>query len=337
MKRLLIVALAGLLTACSTTPKQTAPVTIEKYTDISIYDSQALEFINPKAQVEVLATGYAWTEGPLWIDEGFLLFSDIPNNTIEKYTPGEGVELYLQPSGGTGLYPDDDQGGSNGLLLSEKGELIALQQGDRRIAAMDAPLQAPTPDFIPLTDHYQGKRLNSPNDGVIASDGRLYFTDPPYGLAKGDDDPRRELDFNGVFALEPTGELVLLDDQVKAPNGIALSRDEKTLFVAVSDKDNPQWLAYDITAEGELANKRVFFDSRQVENPGPGVPDGMAVHSEGIIFATGPGGVWMFTEKAKLLAIIHTGRLTANCTLDTKQKNLYITAHDALLKVKLKP
>ncbi|WP_020208683.1 SMP-30/gluconolactonase/LRE family protein [Gilvimarinus chinensis] len=337
MKILFYVAFACLFTACTSTPEHVAPATIEKYADITIYDPSALKRINPNAKIEVLATGYAWTEGPLWIDDGYLLFSDIPNNLIEKYTPGKGTELYLQPSGATGLTPSDDKGGSNGLLLSHSGELIALQQGDRRVAVMQAPLQAPAAHFKPLAQRYQGKRLNSPNDAVLDSKGRLYFTDPPYGLAEGNSDPRRELEFNGIFALESDGTLTLLDNAVAAPNGIALVNDEQTLIVAVSDKDEPVWLAYDINSSGGLDNKRVFFDARQVRNLGPGVPDGMAVARDGTIFATGPGGVWVFTEQAELLAIIHTGRLTANCALDGREQHLYITAHDALLRLKLKP
>lgn len=338
MKRLLTLTLLALLTACSHTSQfHHGKTSVASSDHITIYDPRALEIIEPQTQIEVLATGYAWTEGPLWIDDGYLLFSDIPNNLIEKYTPGEGTSLYLQPSGGTGLYPNDDKGGSNGLLLSPQGQLIALQQGDRRIALMDAPLDKPAARFVSLADRYLGKRLNSPNDGVIDSQGNLYFTDPSYGLAKGDSDPRRELDYNGIFVLRADGELVLLDDSISAPNGIALTTDEKTLILAISDKQYPVWLAYDIAGDGTLHNKRVFFDARTVENPGPGVPDGLTVSRDGIVFATGPGGVWVFTEEGELLALVRTGRLTANCALDSSQEHLYITAHDALLRLKLKP
>lgn len=326
-----------LLSACSASLSKKPLTAPEQNTYIDIYNKKALKIINPTAKLEILAEGHAWTEGPVWVDQGYLLYSDIPNNLINTYTPGQKSQLYLKPSGGTGLNKGDDKSGSNGLLLDKNGKLILFQQGDRRVARMETDIHKPSPVFTTLASHYNGKRLNSPNDGILSSDNTLYFTDPSYGLAKGEEDPRRELDFNGIYALTPNGDLSLLDDSVTKPNGIGLSQDEKTLFVAVSDKNSPVWLAYDIKSPGVVDNKRIFFDSRQIKYRAPGMPDGMVLHSSGNLFATGPGGAWLFSENGELLAIIKTGRLTANCTLDEKENYLYLTAHDTLMRIKLSP
>ena len=304
---------------------------------VEILDDRALSLIDRNAEISIHGEGYAWTEGPLWIDDGgYLLFSDIPNNVIYKYAPGEGVSTYLERSGSTGLYEGDSAQGSNGLLLNAEGELVLFQQGDRRVAVMDAPLTAPRPHFRTLADRFDGKRLNSPNDGVFHSDASLYFTDPPYGLAGGFEDPRKEIDFQGIYRMDAEGDLQLLDETVSAPNGIGMSIDERTLYVAVSDESSPVWLAYDVLASGSIANKRVFFDASEFAERYPGMPDGMTVHSSGAIFATGPGGVWLFSPDGEILARILTGRLTANCTLSADEKTLFMTAHDTLMSIPLK-
>ena len=304
---------------------------------VEIYDSRAADLIDAHARITIHGEGYLWTEGPLWVDKGgYLLFSDIPNNVIHKYVPGEGVGPYLEPSGSTGLFDGDTLQGSNGLLLNAKGELVLLQHGDRRVAVMDAPLDDPAARFRTLVDRFDGKRLNSPNDGVFASDGSLYFTDPPYGLANSFEDPLKELVFQGIYRLGPNGDLELLDDTVKAPNGIGLSADEETLYVAVSEMANPRWLAYNINDDGIFSNRRVFFDANEASREHEGLPDGMVVHSDGTVFATGPGGVWVFSRDGDVLARILTGRKTANCTLSADEKTLYMTAHDTLMSIPLK-
>ena len=305
---------------------------------VEILDDAALSLLDPSAEIRIRADGFKWTEGPLWIEDGgFLLFSDIPSNVIHRYEPGVGTRVYLENSGATGLNFADSKQGSNGLLLDAQGRLIVFQQGDRRVAAMDAPLNEPRAVFTTLAGTFKGKRLNSPNDGVYHSDGSLYFTDPPYGLEKGLDDEGKELPFQGIYRLSPGGSLQLLDDSTRYPNGIALSLDETTLYVALSDPAKPQWLAYDIQANGTVANKRVLFDASDtigVESE-KGLPDGMAVHTSGTIFATGPGGVWVFTPEGKVLAKIRTGKATANCSLSADEKTLFMTAHDTLMTVPL--
>ncbi|MFT6270549.1 MAG: gluconolactonase [Alphaproteobacteria bacterium] len=306
---------------------------------VEIYDKSASAVIDENAKFEVLGTGYSWSEGPVWLpQEKILLFSDVPQNTIFQYKQGAGVSVYLKPSGATGLNEHDSSQGSNGLLLNEKGQLVIMQHGDRRVAAMDAQLNAPQAKFTSLVDSYQGKRLNSPNDGVFHSNGDLYFTDPPYGLKAGSKDVHKLLSFDGIYRLSKDGEVILEDDSVSYPNGIALTNDESRAIVASSDRSAAKWYQYDVQKNGSLANKRLFFDASSLvgKDNEKGLPDGMAVHSKGYVFATGPGGVFVFTEAGVLLAKIRTGKSTANCTLSADEKTLYMTAHDTLLSVALR-
>jgi gluconolactonase len=310
---------------------------------IEIFQDAALEIIDSSQAIEIRGQGYRWAEGPVWVDEGgYLLFSDIPNNVIYRYNhaaaPTSEPELYLERSGATNLYEGDYQAGSNGLLLNQYNQLVLLQQGDRRVAVMDAPLDKPQTNFVTLASHYSDKRLNSPNDAVFDKSGNLYFTDPPYGLDQIMEDQRKELDFQGVYYLSADGALSLLDGELSFPNGVSLSADQQTLYVAVSDPIKPIWFAYSIIGQGKVVNKRVFYDASDlVELAGEqGLPDGMVVHSSGNIFATGPGGVWLFSPQGEVLAKIRTGRLTANCTLSDDEKTLFITAHDTLMTVALK-
>lgn len=329
---LLFVAAA---TAC---PAQYAPELNIQTGSVEIYDEEAYALLHHDMRPVIRARGFGWTEGPVWVgDDDYLLFSDIPNNRINKYTPGLGTKVYLEKSGSTGLHDGDTQQGSNGLLLDRNGRLILMQHGDRRIAAMDAPLDNPAPRFVTLADRYGGKRLNSPNDAVFHSNGSLYFTDPPYGLDGILHDERRELSIQGIYRLDPGGELDLLDDSVSFPNGIGLSPDEKTLYVAVSDPNDAVWLAYEVLADGSVANKRTFFDANEWagRDGEHGYPDGMAVHSSGFIFATGPGGVWVFAPDGVPVARILTGRATANCTFSADEQTLFMTADDTLMSLRL--
>ncbi|WP_163135340.1 SMP-30/gluconolactonase/LRE family protein [Agarivorans sp. Alg241-V36] len=339
MRTAFVLATSLLASACSSTSEQLSIAdAAETVGSIEFISPQAQQFIATDAKISIRGKGYRWTEGPVWVEQyGFLLFSDIPNNTIVKYQPNQGTELYLENSGATGLQEGDYGQGSNGLLLDQNGQLVLLQQGDRRVARMDAALDKPKSEFTTLTGEYQGQRLNSPNDAVYHSDGSLYFTDPAYGLNAGIDDQRKELEFQGIYRLSTSGELQLLDNSVNYPNGIALSLDQKTLIVAVSDDKHPRWLAYDVNPDGSISNKRMFYNAKALLGVAgeQGLPDGMVVHSSGNIFATGPGGVWLFSPTGEVLAKIRTERLTANCTLSADEKYLFITAHDSLMSVPL--
>lgn len=299
------------------------------------YAEKELEALVPKSsKLEKLAEGFDWSEGPLWIEDGnYLLFCDIPPNRIYRWSEKDGLSLYLTPSGYTGLTPRSGEPGSNGLLLDSQGRLVLCQHGDRRMARMDAPLDAPQVRFETLAGKYKGKKFNSPNDAVFHKNGDLFFTDPPYGLEKNMDDPAKELDFQGVYRLDTKGNLHLVTDNISRPNGIAFSPDYKTLYVANSDGANPVWMAFDVDEEGKTSSPRVFFDSRTIGRQGGG--DGMKVDKQGNVFATGPGGVLVINPQGKYLGTIHTGRATANCAFGDDGKTLYITADDALLRIRL--
>ncbi len=304
---------------------------------IAILDSEALHIIDSSSAIEVIASGYKWTEGPVYIkDSGYLLFSDIPNNKIFKWKEGGGASLYLTPSGHTFPEKKEVEPGSNGLLLDAKGNLVLCQHGDRRVARMEAPLNNPKPEFITLTDRYKGKRLNSPNDAVFHPNGDLYFTDPPYGLDKRMADTAKELDFQGVYRLKPNGRLDLLTKELKFPNGIALSPDAKVLYVSNSDSTNMTWNQYVLDDKGLIKSESLFYHAKEYDRTDLGNPDGMKVNKQGYLFAAGPQGIWIFSPSGKVLARIYTGAKTANCAFSPDEKTLFITASTQVLKVKLK-
>lgn len=294
------------------------------------------EVIDAQAEVEIIAEGFEWTEGPLWLaKENMLLFCDIPANTIYKWTASKGKEVYLTPSGYTSTVKRGGEVGSNGLLLDNQGRLILCQHGDRRIARMNAPLSSPKPDFTTLADRYNGKRFDSPNDAVITSNGDIYFTDPPYGLEKNAEDENKEAPYQGVYKLSADGRLTLLIDSITRPNGIAFLPGEKQLIIANSDAAKPYWYIYDLAGNDSLTNGRIFYDATEAGKQQPGLPDGLKIDSQGIVYATGPGGVWIFHKTGKLLGRIRINALTSNCTISA-DRVLYLTADMYVLKVPLK-
>jgi gluconolactonase len=307
------------------------------------------KLLAPDAKLEKLAGGFVWTEGPVWVKDGdYLLFSDIPNNVINKWKEGEGITKFIFPAGYSGtkrkIGVAGDEPGTNGLRLSPQGELYACQHGDRRVVRLDAKLGGDTKPMIgnenvpwkTVADKIMGKRLNSPNDLVFAKNGDLYFTDPPYGLEKHDKDPARELDFQGIYRVKKGGKLELLTKEMSRPNGIALSPDDKTLYVANSDPEKAVWMAYTIGSEGKLGAGRVFYDSgKWVGHEGkPGLPDGLKIDTQGNLWATGPGGVLIFTPNGKLLGVIETGTNTANCAFGDDGSTLYIAANHDIARIK---
>ena len=293
--------------------------------------------VAPGAAIEVLAEGYNWSEGPLWIaDGGYLLFTDVPENTIFKWKEGAGASTYLKPSGFVGEKTESREPGANGLALDAQGRLILCQHGNRQVARMAATLDNPKPVFETLADKWDGKRFNSPNDLCLDRQGNIYFTDPPYGLPQQADDPSKEIPFQGVYRIQPDGTVQLLVDSLSRPNGIALSPDEKTLYVANSDPARALWMAYDLAGDGSLANGRVVYDATPLVRCGMwGLPDGLMTNRYGILFATGPGGVWVFKPDGTPLGRIAPGEATANCALDSDGKYLYMTADMYLCRVKL--
>ncbi|GAB2788401.1 SMP-30/gluconolactonase/LRE family protein [Rhabdobacter roseus] len=299
-----------------------------------IYEDASLEKLLPKGtSLEVLASGFDWSEGPVWVKEGkYLLFSDVPKNTIYKWQEKEGLSVFLTPSGYTGRGTYSDEPGSNGLTLDNQGRLIACEHGDRRITAMPLDVGGK----LTLADRYQGKRFNSPNDVVQhPTNGSYYFTDPPYGLAKKDKDPTRELPYFGVYRVTPEGEVSLLIQDLTRPNGLAFSPDGKILYVAQSDASRAVWMVYPVLENGNVGSGKLLFDATPMVKKGlPGLPDGFKVDQDGRLWATGPGGVLVLSPAGKLLGRIDTGQATANCAWGDDGSTLYITADGYLCRIK---
>ena len=302
---------------------------------IEVLDASMEDYISSNQKIEVLAEGFKWAEGPVWVSElNGVLFTDVPENKVYLWTEKEGLKLFLSPSGMTNHAPHSTEEGANGLTLDSNGNLILCQHGNRAVARLKNWSLDPA-EFEYLVDHYQGKWLNSPNDLDFDKAGVLYFTDPTYGLKLQDDDPLKELDFNGIYSLSPKGEILLLDRSLERPNGIALSMDEKTVYVGNSFAQNSIIAAFDLK-KGALKNKRVFFDGNDLQKTRRGLFDGLKVHSSGTVFATGPGGVLVLDKNGKHLGTIMPGKSTANCGFDAEENYLYLTSTDVLARVKLK-
>lgn len=319
---------AVLILACSAAYAQSSAV-FPTMGQVVRIDPRIDQLIPKDTKIEVLASGFAWSEGPLWIKEGgYLIFSDIPRNSVMKWKEGEGLSVFMKPSGYTGVVDYGREPGSNGLTLDPEGRIVFCEHGDRRISRLEKNGGKRT-----LVDNYQGKRLNSPNDAVFNSNGDLYFTDPPYGLPQNAADPRRELDAFGVYRRTKDGTVTLLTREFERPNGIAFSPDEKTLYVAQSEV-RPIWMAYPVNADGLLGPGRVFAEIPSSMAKLPGAPDGLKVDAKGNVFATGPGGVYVFTPRGELLGRIDTGQRTANCAWGDDGSTLYMTADSYLCRIR---
>lgn len=292
--------------------------------------------VSKDATIEILGEGFVWSEGPVWIEsENMLLFSDVPKNTIYKWTEQKGVEIYLTPSGFTGDSTTSAEPGSNGLLLDDEGNLVLCQHGDRRLAVMNSSLDQPSADFTTITDRYNEKRFNSPNDAVFYH-YNFYFTDPPYGLPKQMEDSTKEIPFQGVYVVNADGKVSLIVDSLTRPNGLAFLPNTKTLIVANSDPGKAIWCAFDLDENDSVTQARIFYDATENAKTEKGLPDGLKVDKQGNIFATGPGGVWIFNSEGKVLGKIKIAEATSNCALADDDKTLYITADMYLLRVKLR-
>lgn len=283
--------------------------------------------IPPAATIEKLATGFQFAEGPLWFPAGHLWFSDVQGNVVRQWSPSGVVEI-LRPGGfdGSGAAPGAFIG-PNGMVADKDGAVLLCQHGNRRIVRI-------TPDrkVTTLVERFEGKKLNSPNDLVYRSDGSLYFTDPPYGLAGADQDPKKELPFNGVYRLA-NGKLQLLIKDLSRPNGIAFSPDEQSLYVANSDPKKKIWMRYDVNPDGTVTRGIIVADvTERTEN---GLPDGMKVDSQGNLYASGPGGIWIFSPEGKHLGTIQLPETPANCNWGDDGKSLYMTAETSLYRIRL--
>lgn len=289
--------------------------------------------VAPGVRIERLTTGFGWSEGPLWIREGrYWLFSDVARNRIHRWTDADGLSVFLEPSGAAG--PDLSafrEPGSNGLIRGADGSVLLADHGNRGIARLDLATRRKTM----LATHYDGRRFNSPNDLVLARNGAIYFTDPPYGLAGIDRSPLKEQPHNGVYRLDPDGRVTLIDAGLSFPNGIALSPDGHTLYVSNSDPSRAIWMAYTLDQDGDVISRRVFADATdQATGEFPGLPDGMAVDRAGNLFATGPGGVWVFSPAGAMLGRIVTGAPVANCKFGEDGRSLFMTSGGMIARVR---
>jgi gluconolactonase len=318
-----------LLIACSSPKERPTMGSVERV------DAALDALIDSNAKPEIIAEGFDWSEGPVWVEqENMLLFSDVPKNIVYKWTEAKGLEKFLEPSGYTSDLLRGGEMGSNGLTLNSLGQLVLCQHGDRRVAILETDYQNPKPTFRTLAGDYQGQKFNSPNDVVFDKQGNLYFTDPPYGLLKQTEDSSKQIPFQGVYKVKPDGSVILLVDSLTRPNGIALSPDEKTLYVANSDGPVAKWYSFELTGDS-LTHAKIFFWTRYVEGE-KGAPDGLRVHKSGNIFATGPGGIWIFDPTGNVLGKIKIPEATANCAFGPDQKILYTTSDNYILRIPLK-
>ena len=369
--RNLLLAIACLATiSCNSLEEKKAAATDTLVGKVELYDPAAATLIDSSAKVEVIGKNYKWSEGPVWVpSQQMLLFSDVIRNTVFQWKEGKDTpSVYLTPSGYTDTAVRNGENGSNGLALDKDGRLLLCQSGNRQVVRMNAPLDSPRPVFTVLSANYKGKKFNSPNDLVADHKGNIYFTDPIYGLPKHENDPTRELTFEGVYRITPKGETILLIDSIARPNGIALSPDEKILYVGSSDDPHTKWYAYQLDSTGSIRSGAAATGNTHSANistgnthsgniptgnlPGGNVlldgtalkakatvkqgADGFKVDKYGNIFSSGPDGINIISPQGKVLGLIKVyGRPTSNCAFNETKEVLYITADDRVLRIRL--
>ena len=293
--------------------------------------------VSKTAKAKILADGFSWSEGPLWVESHkMFLFSDVKKNIIYKWTQEKGKEVYLSPAGYTGKTPRGGELGSNGLCLNPKGQLVICQDGDRVVSIMDAPLNKPQPKFIRIASSYNGKKFDSPNDLAVLSNGDIYFTDPPYGLEGNVKDPLKEAPYQGLYRIAKNGKITLLTDTLTRPNGIAFFPGGKTVLISNSDDGKANWYIYDLDNHGLFTHGRIFYSANTATKTAAGMPDGLKIDRRGTVFATGPGGIWIFNSTGKLLGKILVNDLASNCSLSGDEKTLYVTSNHRVLKIALR-
>lgn len=338
-RRLSLIVIAFLiLTGCNNNKEYKTIGSIERL------DPALDSIISSDAKVEIIAEGYDWSEGPLWVEQhNMLLFSDVPQNKVYKWTAEKGAEVYLNHSGYTGTVPRTGEMGSNGLILDKDGKLVLCQHGDRRLARMLAPLDSPRAEFETVAAKYDGKRFNSPNDAIFYGNA-FYLTDPWYGLEQHFNDPTKETPFQGVYRVTAEGTVQLLIDSLTCPNGIAFFPGGKRFLVANSDPYKAKWYACDLSDPVQQGDDlvvnmtwKIFYDaSSEVSPQVKGLPDGMKIDRNGNVFATGPGGVFIFNKEGKVLGKIKVPESTSNCAFSADEKTLYVTNDMNILRIKLR-
>jgi gluconolactonase len=313
----------------TTTPKQDM--------HFEAYHPRFYDYIDSQSQFEILASELGWAEGPVWVpDLESLLFSDVANNRVYRWSQEKGLSEYLSPSGHNPDQAALDWRGSNGLAIDSHGNLLLAQQGSRVVARMRSGLDNPRADFEIIASHYEKQKINSPNDLVSHPSGDIYFTDPPYGLSGFEKSTALELDFFGVFKRSRDGSLVPINRSLEKPNGIALSIDMQTLYVSNSEPGEEKIIAIELVEEGSPSTSRLLFDAATLGVDGPGSTDGMTLHESGVLFISLPGGFGLLTPNGKLLGKISLGQIT-NMAFDASFTHLYLTAPNRLLRIKMKP
>ena len=301
--------------------------------DVTIYKSSALSLINQNSKIEVLGDSFKVAEGPLWDSKNNrLLFTDVRQNKVFSWDENNGISEYIVPSGSTGYAPSFKDGGigANGITFNKIGQIVLCQHGDRRVAIV-SNVKDNNPQFTTIIDNYNGKRFNSPNDLSISKNGDIYFTDPPYGF-KSFNNKYRELDFNGVYKYSVDGIIELITKEMTRPNGIALSLDEKYIYVNNSDRNDPKIMRFN----SKSFKGKLFFDGSKLVKKYKGGFDGLKIHSSGNIFTTGPNGILILSPKGNLLATINYGKAITNCNFDEDEEYLYVTGFDDVSRIKLK-
>lgn len=324
--------LAGVLLAACTATQEATPA-YPVVGRIVALDPDFHRIVPADARIERIAEGFQWAEGPLWMrDGGYLLFNDVPGNTMHRWSPREGASVFLRPSGydGTDL-SGLREAGANGLDAEPQGTVLLADSGTRVIARLDPATKRRTT----LAATFDGKRFNSPNDVVRRSDGTVFFTDPPYGLKGIDESPLKEQPVNGVYRLDADGSVHLLEGGLRFPNGIALSPDERTLYVANSDREHPVWMAYRLDDRGNVLDRRVLADASDLVAGAEGAPDGLTVSREGWLFASAPGGLLVMDADGKRLGRVETGARVSNAAFGDDGRTLYLTSHTFVARVRV--
>jgi gluconolactonase len=295
----------------------------------------AMDAIVPKDwKIEKLADGFGWAEGPIWVKNGgYLLFTDVPGNKMWKWSEKGGLEKFLDPSGATN--PDMTvwrEAGANGLAILDKNTILLADTGNRGIQKLDLKSKKKTP--VAMT--FEGKKFASPNDVTRMKNGVLFFTDPPYGFRKFDDAAEIEIKFNGVYRMGKDGTVTAIEKELHRPNGVALSPDERTLYVGQSEPTKAIIMAYSLDADGNVTGKKLFHDATDlVAKDAPGLPDGLTVAADGTVFTSGPGGILVLSKEGKRLGRISNGKPTANCKFGDDGKTLYLTSQNILARIRL--
>jgi gluconolactonase len=326
----LLVTASGCAPAVDPTAKHAYP-TVGR---ITVYDDALRSIVAPDARIERIAEGFTWSEGPLWMGDGqYLLFNDVPGNTMYRWSARDGLSVFLKPSGYGGTDVEGlREAGANGLDVEPEGTVLLADSGSRLVARLDPSSKRKTT----LAAAYQGKRLNSPNDIVRHSGGSVYFTDPPYGLKGIDESPLKEQPANGVYRLDRDGSVHLIEGGLRFPNGVALSPDERTLYVANTDEKHPVWMAYRLDDRGNVLDRRVLADASDLVAAGAsGAPDGLCISSDGHLFASAPGGLLVMDANGKRLGLIETGSRVSNCAFGDDGRTLYLTSHTFVARVRV--